>query len=436
MSAIPVISAGVSAVSAISGIQRQNAAANAQASALDDERTNAIVQAKITSGEQTQQQLIAQTQAEIQREQTAVNFRLAANQALLQREQYNATVETQRAAIEQARLQAAESVDTNAAQIEQQKLVQQSQLLQQQNEAKQSISNAQNELQATPDGQDDLITQLAMAARSNRFTGTSNEKISASLKQQANRANASIAQLNLDSAAVDTATATNLGLADQVANAALDVNAANSTINEQALNSADATIDQNVDVADRTLSEFQQALQNAINSNASSEVLQQLLMDETVKAQQRAAELNLSASVTSINNQAANIQRPGIADVLGAGVSIYNTYGAMQEMQAQIAANNQRIEATKSNANFLTQPANPFFGTQDKGYQGNGLNTGINQSSIMADYQAMVKFQADQDSRINNSVFQTGGVEFVNPYVPVPDPAPKPSIQKAAIKKK
>jgi hypothetical protein len=434
MSAIPAISAGVSLIGTVAGIRQQSQAANAQANALDDQRTNAFIQADIAAAEQKQQFLIAKTQQNIEAKQTAANFELAKDQAQLQRAQYDVQVEEQRLALATSRLALEEQSNTNAANIQQQSLTAQSNLLGNKAQTDNAIAQAQEQVSSQSADELTALQQLSLASRQNRFFGDTGKQQQANIAANNNAVSANLDQLGIDSEANARNTEAGLVATSALEAAALEVNNTNTALGNTALDNSQATLDQNVGTADRTLSEFQTALQLAISNNADSATLNALLLEETNKAQQRTQELGLSASVTSINNQASQIQRPGFSDVLNAGLGVFNVFNTLTEQQKQLAATQAQTKANNATRNNVVQETNPYYGQPVSGtYDGTGgVAVGLDQPSFLSEANRLVNFQQAQDSRVNNAVVQNGVVEFVNPYAPkatTPKPI-KPMIRK------
>jgi hypothetical protein len=427
MSAIPVISAGVSAVGTLAGIRQQSQAADAQASALDDERTRAIIAADQSNAEQRQQFLIAKTQQEIEFTQSKANFELAQQSSQLQREQYRNVTEQQQLQLDTSRLALQENADTAKATIEQQRLTQQSNLQNNKAQTDASIADAQSQLLQAPEGQLNALQQLSLANRANRFFGTTGAQTSATIAEADRSANASIDQLNTDANANERLTNEAASVTDAISQEAQTINDQNLQLGILDLNNNQSELDANVATADRTLSEFQSALQLAIDSNASSETLNALLLEETNKAQQRSTQLGLQGSLSLINNQASQIQRPGFIDLLNGGLGVFNVFNQLQDQTKKLSETNAQIKANNATRNNVIGVSNPYFGQPVKGqYQGNGLNVGLEQNSILSNF----NFQQAQNSRVDNAGFQTGTYDFVNPYVK----APAPAVNKPAVK--
>jgi hypothetical protein len=427
MSAIPVIAAGVSAVGTLAGIRQQSQAANAQANALDDQRTNAIIQAELSHNEQQQQFLIAQTQQEVERKQTAANFTLAQQSAVLQREQYRNVTAQQQLQIDSAKLALQENSDTAASTIEQQRLTQQSNLQNNKAQTDASIADAQSQFATTPEAQLNALQQLALANRSNRFFGETGQQTSATIAEADRSANANIDQLNTEADANARLTNEASTITDNISKEALAINDQNKQLAEAGLINSQQELDANTATADRTLSDFQSALQLAIDNNASSETLNSLLLSETNKAQQKASELGLQGSLTAINNQASQIQRPGFIDLLNGGLGVFNVLNQLQGQTSKLKETSQqtlRNNLTRAN----TTPSNPYYGQANSNtYDGtNGVAVGLEQPGVLNNF----NFQQGQNSRINNVGFQTGNYDFVNPYAQ----ASKPTVSKPAVK--
>lgn len=366
MAAIPVISATVGAIGTLSTISSQAASARAQKSALENEKTNAAIQADISNAEQEQQYLIASTQQEINKSQTNYNYQLQEQSAVYQREVFNTTLDQQRSQLELARLTAESNADTMKSQVNQQRLASDAQAINQQAEAGNAITKTQQQLSTVSGEELDAITRLAMASRANRF-GTTGSAAIAALTRVNDERNASIEQLNLDKQAIDRYTQEQLTgnqELEALANTAVDTET-NKTLTDIEL--ASAEVDQNERVADTTLSAYREALKTALASDMTDAELQAFLLEETQKTQARAIELNKAASNTRIDSQASSIKSPGLFDYLSAGTSIFGVYNAMTNQQQRINETKARTAEVQNMQSFVNPVSatnsNPFYGS-------------------------------------------------------------------------
>jgi glucokinase len=361
MSALPIISTAVSAVGLVSNISQQRQAAALQASAIDDERTNAVIQAELTAAQQKQQYLIASTQQKIEAKQSLINYELVRKQADLTRAEYDSQLENTRTLLDVQRVSVDQQLDDTQSQLELQRLEADTQLLGTNAQTQEELVKAQLQVDAPQEGELDFASQVNLANRMNRFTGSSTIGEQRSYEEFQRQRNADVDELEVAKESSQRVTDEQMILNQQLQAQLANVAQTEAQKQQSAIETSKQALQNDESTANRTLEEFKAALENALASNLSDQELQSFLLTQSNTAAERARELGLNAQLVSLQNQQDSIRRPGILEFLSGGVNIFSTYQQMSQQQERIGQINQRTQTINNRSVQPPDAVNPYY---------------------------------------------------------------------------
>lgn len=364
MAAIPIVAASVSAVGTLSSINQANKQANAQASAIANERTTALINTEIAQANIRQQDKIASAQNEISVLKVGYDSQMAAKNAGLQRDAFAFQQESNKVVLEQQRLLLQTQKEQTQSQLELQRISATNETRKGEVQVQAQLADGQSQL-SQPNQQTQQLAKLVNNTRALNAMGTSgNPAIRQYLEQQNEQLRAGIQEFANESSRVTTETDYATSLIDKAS--AADQAALNADVNasEVSINNTEAQVDNQNTLADAILKDYNASIDVLKQSQLTDIQFAEELRKQQLIAQQRATREGLSSNMTSLDAQARGIQRPGIADLLGGGYSAFSIYNNLSSQQA--AVKQRGVAVSQSPANQPYQ--NPRYDSTPTGY--------------------------------------------------------------------
>ncbi len=380
MAAIPVIAAGVSAIGTLSSISQQNRQANAQAAAIANERTAAIINSEIQQASVQQQDKIARLQNDIALTKNEKDAQLASEAASLQRQQFATQQMGNRIAVEQQRMLNNMMVTAAKETIATEAQVGRSQLVGANAETQAELSQAQSQL-----GLGEQATQVAGLLRSTRMLSAMGTDSSSGqmgyLENQVSGVQASMQDIANEGNRVNRVTDQQLGLLDQSEQSNLGVVDSQNAEAEAQLADTEDVINNNDRNADLILQEYLANIDVLKNTMLTDTNFSEQLRQQQVRSQERAAKEGLASNMTALSAQESMIQRPGFVDLLQGGFNVFNVYSSLNQQQQAL---NNRPPVQRQSVN-QSQYQNQFYVDPATRYNGNLSGSGSFSSGLTYD---------------------------------------------------